>query len=273
MRIIDTHLHLIYPERLRYDWLADTPALNRPWSVDDYFAEAAPLGIEAALHMEVDVAEADMFAETAFISTLDPRVIGLIAAARPEQEGFAAQLDRICQSSRVRGLRRVLHVVPDEVSQTALFRANLRLLAARNLSFDLCLRADQLGLGMALADAAPEVQFVLDHCGVPTMRAEDFSHWQAQITEMARRENVAGKVSGIIAYDDAPTAARLRPYIRHMIDAFGWERLVWGSDHPVCTQGGTLTDWVGIARALVAEDSEAEQAALFAGNAARIYRL
>ena len=67
MRILDTHLHLIYPDRLSYPWLENAPAINKPWTVEAYWAEAKPLGIEAALHMEVDVAEPDIETETGFV--------------------------------------------------------------------------------------------------------------------------------------------------------------------------------------------------------------
>src|SRR4051794_33438569 len=93
MRIIDTHLHLIYPDKFSYPWLDRTPALRRLYTAESYFAEAAGLGIEAALHMEVDVAESDIEAETRFVTALHPKVIGAIAAGRPESPGFPAQLD------------------------------------------------------------------------------------------------------------------------------------------------------------------------------------
>ena len=79
MRIIDTHLHLIYPDRFSYPWLSGAPAIDRPWHVESYWQEAAPLGIEAALHMEVDVAEQKIADETEFVLVLD-RVVGAIAS-------------------------------------------------------------------------------------------------------------------------------------------------------------------------------------------------
>src|SRR5690606_34973642 len=130
MRIIDTHLHLIYPDRLSYPWLSNAPAIDKPWSVEAYWAEARPVGIEAALHMEVDVAEADILPETEFVLGL-PGIAGAIAACRPEHADFPAQLERLLAmgKGRIKGLRRILHEVPDDVSQPELFADNLRLLA------------------------------------------------------------------------------------------------------------------------------------------------
>lgn len=274
MRIIDTHLHLIYPERFSYPWLGNAPAINRKWSHEDYFAEAVPLGIEAALHMEVDVAESDMLAETEFVLGL-PRIAGAIAACRPERMDFVDQIERLADHAHIKGVRRILHEAPDDLSQSDLFVENLRHLPDYDLSFDLCLWADQLHLGVALAQKVPDVSFILDHCGNPDISGLGLDPWRQSIAEIARNPNVAGKISGIVNHcRPGWTAETLRPYVEHMIECFGWDRVVWGSDHPVATvTGGTLTDWVNAARSIVAGTSADEQARLFHRNAERIYKL
>jgi predicted TIM-barrel fold metal-dependent hydrolase len=274
MRILDTHLHLIYPDRLGYPWLAGNDALNRAWTVEAYFAEAVPLGIEAALHMEVDVAEPDIMAETEFVLGL-PRISGAIAACRPEQMNFVDQIERLSEHAHVKGVRRILHELPDELSQSDLFIENIRHLPDYDLSFDLCLRADQLQLGVDLVQRAPDVTFILDHCGNPDIKGAGLDPWRAAIREIARNPNVVGKISGLVNHcDPGWTAATLRPYVEHMIESFGWDRVVWGSDHPVATiTGGTLTDWVNATRAIIAGASSDEQAALLHRNAERIYKV
>ncbi|WP_196258667.1 amidohydrolase family protein [Pelagibacterium limicola] len=274
MRIIDTHLHLIYPGRFSYPWLADYPTINRAWHEEDYFNLARALGIQGALHMEVDVAERDILPETEFVLGAHPQILGAIASCRPENKGFDAFLDRVTTLGEVKGLRRILHQSPNELSQSELFAANIRKLAARDLSFDLCVRADQLPVGMALIDKAPEVQFVLDHCGVPDIVGDDFQAWRGAITEIARRPNLAAKLSGIVAYAGADwTLADLKPYAEHVIAVFGWDRVVWGSDFPVCTLFADLKRWVEATHALLAGASEDEKARLLHRNAERIYKL
>ncbi|KKB13126.1 amidohydrolase [Devosia geojensis] len=274
MRILDTHLHLVYPDRFSYPWLENAPAINKPWPVDAYFAEAEALGIESALHMEVDVAEKDMLAETRFVATVHPRVIGAIAACRPENTDFPAFLDVLAAMPQVRGLRRILHEVPDELSQTPLFAENIRRLAVHRLSFDLCLRADQLPIGMALVDQAPDVQFILDHCGGPDVAGKGLDPWRSYIAEFARRPNVAAKISGIVAYANPDwTVDDLRPFAEHVIESFGWDRVVWGSDHPVCTKTANLTRWVEATRQIIAGASADEQAKLLHRNAEHFYRV
>jgi len=274
MGIVDTHLHLIEPGRFRYPWLDDVPALNRPFDLAAYRAEAATLGIEAMLHMEVDVAEADIAGETAYVTGLGDGVAGAIAACRPEAPTFAAWLDQAAANPRVRGFRRILHTQPDELSRAPLFAENLRRLAAHDLSFDLCVLARQLPLAAALADACPDVRFVLDHCGVPDVAGRALDPWRADIAALAARPNVACKISGVVAYAGPDwTVDDLRPFIEHAIECFGWDRVVWGSDWPVCTLTADLTRWVAATRALLAGTSEAEREKLLASNARRLYRL
>ncbi len=275
--IIDTHLHLVDRARLGYPWLSSAPALNRDWTVEDYETTARRLGITAALHMEVDVAEADIDRETAWVGQLmqrpDGLVRGAISAARPESDGFAAWLERV-DPSIVRGLRRVLHVVPDGVSQTDTFRANVRRLGAAGLPFDICTLARQLPLAADLVDSAPNTVFILDHCGVPDISGHDFASWSVQISNLSRRPNLNAKISGISAYTGgAWTLETLRPYVEHVINCFGWSRVVWGSDSPVCTLHSSLAEWVAVTHALVSGASESERAALFRENAIRIWRM
>ena len=271
--IIDTHLHLIYPDRLSYPWLSGAPHLNRPWSLEDYWKEARPLGIEAALHMEVDVAEADIEAETSFVLGLEG-VAGAIAACRPESPDFPGQLERLAAMPGVRGLRRILHESPDELSQAPLFAENLRRLQQYGLTFDLCVRHDQLKVGEDLVRRCPDVIFILDHCGAQSISLDAPGSWRDDIASIARLPNLMAKISGIMAYAGPQwTLQAIRHYVEHVIESFGWDRIVWGSDHPVVTRGGSLTDWVTASRHLTRHASPDEQEKLFNANARRLYRL
>ena len=274
MRIIDTHLHLIYPDHLTYPWLAGAPAINKPWTAEAYWAEAKPLGITAALHMEVDVAEPDIIPETQFVLGL-PGIAGAIAACRPESPDFPDQLKTLLAAgnTRIKGLRRILHEVPDEVSAPALFSDNLLLLAQHDLTFDLCLRADQLHLGVDLITRVPEITFILDHCGNPDINGLGLDPWRQSLKAVAALPNVACKISGIVNHCDPDwTSETLRPYVEHVIECFGWDRVVWGSDHPVVTKTGSLTRWVEATREIVSDHPSDAQEKLFHRNAERIYR-
>lgn len=275
--IFDTHLHLVDRARLSYPWLTDVPALDRDWTYDAYEAVARRVGITDVLHMEVDVAEADIDAETAFVAALMDRpgslIRGAISAARPEAPGFAAWLERLDRRV-VKGLRRVLHVVPDEMSQDARFRENIRRLGPAGLPFDLVLLARQLPLGLDLARSAPETVFVLDHCGVPDIAGGGFDTWAAGLKPLAACPNVAIKLSGITAYTGGGwRLATLQPYVARVLDLFGPDRMVWGSDSPVCTLHSDLAEWVAASQALLAPCTAGERAAILSGNARKIWRI
>ena len=277
--IIDTHLHVIDQSALAYPWLAGVPALNRDFLYDEYAREARRVGISMTLHMEVDVAAEDIEKETDYVSELSEQpanlIVGAISACRPEEQGFAAFLERQKANSFVKGFRRVLHVMPDELSENALFRENVRRLAGTGLTFDLVVLPRQIPKAIALVDLAPDVQFVLDHCGVPDIKGDAQHPWREHMAEIAKRPNIAGKISGVVAYADPEswTAETLRPYVEHTIGVFGWDRVVWGSDWPVCTLGGGLSTWVAATHALTAGASADEKAKLLSGNAKRIWRL
>jgi predicted TIM-barrel fold metal-dependent hydrolase len=171
--IIDTHLHIVDQSVLSYPWLARAGALNRNSSYDEYASEARKLGIAASMHMEVDVAEGDMEKETDYVTGIaarpDSMLVGAIAACRPENTDFPAYLERTLENRLIKGFRRILHESPDELSDQPLFRENLSRLAGTGLTFDLCVLPRQHERAMKLIDLNPDIQFVLDHCGVPNI--------------------------------------------------------------------------------------------------------
>ena len=273
--ILDTHQHLLLPELMPYGWTNNHAALrNREFGLNEYLSASADTGIARTLFMEA--APDDWRAEAPLVYELaaraDSMIAGVIAGCRPEADGFEAYLDEIAHPKLV-GLRRICHVEPDELSQRPLFALNVRRLGQRNLTFDLCFAARQLPLAADLARACPDVTFVLDHCGNPDIAGGGWEQWRANIGQIARLPNVNCKISGVLAYCKPGQAntQTVRPYVETCIEEFGWNRVVWGSDWPVCNGTSTLAQWVETSRAIVTGASQAEQRALFSGNAERIY--
>lgn len=277
MHLVDTHLHLWDLQQFPYSWCAGIPALNRSFRPDDYRAAAADTGIARAVFMECDVDELHIFDEARHSQALAdqwPLIAGIVASGRPEHEGFRAHLETLARLPKVRGLRRVLHTQPDALPAQPRFIEQVRLLPDFNFTFDLCVLARQLPQAIALVDACPKVSFILDHGGVPDVKGLAFDPWREHIRALAERPNVACKLSGLVAYAGPGwTVADLRPWVEHVIACFGWDRVVWGGDWPVCTLGAPLARWVEATRELTSGASEDERARLFHRNAERLYRL
>jgi predicted TIM-barrel fold metal-dependent hydrolase len=281
-KLIDCHLHLVYPDAAKAGWMANNPAIygGKGFTWPDFDRLPGRQHIAASVFMEVDVDEGGHGAESEQIATLiaDPLVpvIGQIAACRPEHdERFEAWIERGDELGVV-GYRRILHVgVPDDLSQAESFRANVRKIGAAGKVFDICVFARQLPLAVELIDACPDTQFVLDHCGNPDVAAGETAQWRAGLRDIARRSNVVVKMSGILANcaPDRTGEAVVRPYIEEMISIFGPGRIVWGSDWPVVTTRSSLGEWVSMSRNILSALSSDEQLAIAQDNARRIYRL
>jgi predicted TIM-barrel fold metal-dependent hydrolase len=278
--LLDTHQHLIYPDRLRYAWTARAPALaGRAFTLEDYQRLTAGLGVAGTIFMEADVADADHHAETGMVAELMRRpgsgILGIISSIRPENEpGFEAWLDQ-GPGLGVVGYRRILHEVPDEVSRTETFRANIRKMGARGFPFDMVFLARQLPIALELARACPDTAFVLDHCGVPDIAGGGLDPWRGHVRALAALPNVTAKMSGVLAYC-APSAADLaavRPYVEHVIDCFGPDRCLWGSDWPVVDTRADLPAWIAATRAILDALAPDEAAAIAHRTAERVYRV
>ena len=280
--MIDTHIHLLEPDRFTYEWTKGFPALTGRFDLSDYQKASADTGIQAGVFMEVDCEEsAD---EARYFCSLAEQpgclIQAVVAAARPESPDFERNLEAMAHP-RLTGIRRVLHTQPDELSQSALFRENVSRLGALGLSFDLCVLQRQLPLALDLVRACPQTTFILDHCGVPEISANDapagagFLAWKKSIRALAAEPNVNGKISGITAYAPEPlrNAEGLRPYIDTMLEAFGPSRLVWGGDWPVVNLGNGLLAWSNITRELLSRLTPDERTLILSTNAKKIYRI
>jgi predicted TIM-barrel fold metal-dependent hydrolase len=278
--LLDTHQHLIYPGVAGYGWTAGIPALaDRAFTVEDYKALTEGLGIAGSLFMETAVDDGDIKAETEYVAALakDPEsgIRGLIVSARPEDDDcFAAWLDEATEMGAV-GVRRVLHVVDDEMSTSEIFRANIRRIGATGLVFDMCFLARQLPLARELAAACPETRLVLDHCGVPDIAGDGLDPWRDDIRALAELPNVNCKLSGLLAYcpPGQATYEAIEPYVAHVLECFGPERMVWGSDWPVVDLANGLPDWIAVTRRILDTLSEDEARAIANGTAISVYRL
>jgi|UniRef100_UPI004049689A predicted TIM-barrel fold metal-dependent hydrolase len=280
--LIDTHVHLLHADLFTYAWCEGNAALAGNHTLDDYrkALAAAPhdVRVQSIFYMEADVLpeerelEAELFSRLAGRDKASPTIIALVAGAQPESPEFPQQLQTLARDVRVRGVRRVLHTQADEVLTSPLLAENLRLLAERELVFDLCVRPRQMPLISALVEQCPQVQFVLDHAGAPDLAGGELDGWRDGIRALASRPNVACKFSGLgsLADPSKPLTEQVRPIFEHCLECFYPERMLWGSDWPVSAD---LASWLRTTAELFAGLQDYEQTAIGVSNANRIYRL
>ncbi|NMM43640.1 amidohydrolase family protein [Rhodospirillaceae bacterium KN72] len=274
--MIDTHQHLILRDRFGYAWADTIPALSgRQFAPEDFDSATADCSIVGAVYMEAGVDDPDYRAEARHVArwVRSGRYLGQIASCRPEKPDLADWLDE-CASLGVIGFRRILHVMPDSLSQTETFLAGLREIGRRGYTFDLCVRADQHGIAANLLRACPDQQFVLDHCGNPDIADDAIEPWCQSLSALATFPHLAIKLSGITANAraDQQETAHLSPYLDRVLDLFGANRVVWGSDWPVCTLGMGVARWISVSLDYLSTLSTAEREAIAATNAVRVYQ-
>jgi len=278
--IVDSHVHLWNPQRLRYPWLDGLPQLNRPFLPDDFAAASAGTNVEKMIFVECGRDASQALAEVEWILELaktEPRLRGIVAHASVEK-GVAVRedLEALAAFPLVKGVRRLLQGESDlHYCLQPGFVAGVRLLAKYDFTFDLCIRHEQLSAATELVCLVPEVQFVLDHFGKPPVEAGQLEPWAVQLKKLAQLPNVVCKLSGLTTEADwqAWQPGQLQPYFAVAREAFGFDRVLFGGDWPVCTLATEYQRWVDTVAAATADASEADRKKLFQSNAERIYRI
>jgi L-fuconolactonase len=278
--IIDSHIHLLDQKRFGYSWAASAPKLKRDWTPDDLAAYAKPYEIEGLVFVEVDVDMPQYVAEAEWVESLatgDKRIKGCVACL-PLERGKAIEADmaKIAKLKAMRGVRRLIQNQPDpDFVLRPDFLEALKLLPKYNLCFDICIFHHQLPNTLAMVRRCPEVFFVLDHIAKPGVKTGVVEPWRRDIRELAALPNVVCKLSGVTTEADHAswTREQLRPYIDHVIESFGVDRVIYGGDWPVSELAGTYAQWVEILDWATAGMTPAEKRKLFRDNAIKAYRL
>jgi L-fuconolactonase len=279
--IVDTHQHLWDLKKFRLPWIEEGKPLARSFVLTDYAQATAGLNVVKTVYMEVDVEPAQQVAEAEYVIELCKRPDTIMEAAvisgRPASDDFAKYVARFKNSAYIKGIRQVLHVksTPPGFCLDKKFVQGIRLLGDVGLSYDLCMRPDDLLDAAKLIEECPGTRFILDHCGNGPVFEQDRTKWQKGIAAVAKHKNVVGKVSGIIVQTEGKkwTPDDLAPVIKHTLEVFGPDRVMFAGDWPVCTLGATYKQWVEALKTIVADRSEAEQRKLFHDNALRVYQL
>ncbi len=274
--MIDSHQHFWRYSAEEYDWIDDRmTVIRRDFIPDDLTEVAAPLGLEGSVAVQArqSLVETRWLLELAAQNPFIKGVVGWVplAAAR-----VGADLDELRQNPVFKGVR---HVVQAEADPQFLageeFNAGIREVTARGLVYDVLITAPQLEATLALVDRHPEQSFVLDHIAKPVVAGAPPSPWREQIAQLAERPQVSCKFSGVVTEVTAAawSSDLIEPYGDVVLNAFGPERLMFGSDWPVCLVRSSYARWYHTVRQWAAKLSAAEQARIMGGTAREIYGL
>lgn len=270
---LDAHMHVWKLERGDYDWL--TPELGtiyRDFDVDTIWSEANSLNVVHAILVQAAAssAETDYLLD---IATKDQRVAGVVGWVDFSAPDAAKQISERASRTDLLGLRPMIADIPDpnwilQDSMASAFEA----MVATGLVFDAHARPDLVRVMSTLAARYPRLQIVLNHSGKPPIASGALEAWREDIDHLARHENVACKFSGLLTEAGPLTDDEsIGSVLAHLVDCFGVERLLWGSDWPVLSMAGDYTGWVHQCERLLRRFSLLEQEAIWRANAARIY--
>lgn len=278
--IIDTHVHLANRDRITYSGLDEAlPELMRPFGLSTFQEHSASVAIDAFLFMEVACDVPDRMAEAEWVTELaaqDSRLQGIVAAAAIENgDAVTAELESYKQNPLVKGIRRLIQSESIEFCLQLTFLEGLRCLPRFDFSFDICVSNQQVANVVSMVKKCPEVRFILDHIGKPDIRNQEFEPWKSDFKALSELPNICCKVSGMTTEADHASWRRddLRPYFDHVIESFGFDRLIFGGDWFVATLAVEYPEWVATVDWAVSGCSDSELNKLYRDNAIAFYKL
>jgi L-fuconolactonase len=275
--IVDSHHHIWDPAKRSHEWLVALPSLNRAFDLSQLEQVARPLGVSATVLVQVlnDLAETEEFLVLAGASEFIAGVIGWVDLTDPGIGETLARLAELPGGDKLVGVRHLVHNEPDpDWLRRQEVRRGIRAVCERGGTFDLLVTTRELPAAVDLAEDLEDATLVIDHIAKPEIAASTWEPWNSLISELARNESVVCKISGLVTEAGLGwSASVIRPYVERVVELFGPNRLLFGSDWPVCTAVATYDQVLGLARDVLAPLVGQEIDAFFGGTARRIYKL
>lgn len=276
MERIDAHHHFWFYDPREYGWISDRMAiLQRDFLPQDLEPEIRRAGVTSVISVQAQQSWRETWQLLQFANehSFIAGVVGWLPLADPD---FARKLPAMAEHPKLKGVR---HVIQDEPDDDFIlcpdFNRGIAELKPYHLAYDILIYERHLPQAIRFVDRHPDQIFVLDHIAKPKISAHELSPWDDNIRELSRRPNVFCKLSGMLTEADwtSWTEDDLRPYFDVVLDAFGPERLMFGSDWPVCLVAATYQRWVNVVAAAIAHLTPSEQSQIWAGAARRAYKL
>ena len=276
-RTIDAHHHLWKFNESEYGWIgSDMSTIRRDFTVSDLETELSAEGVDGTVVVQArqTLAETDFLLEIAEDANRVDGVVGWFPLRSPSVKEEISKRRAAVGGAGLVGVR---HVVQDEPNPEFIldesFNRGVSVLEAFDLVYDILVVENQLPQAIEFVDRHPNQRFVLDHAAKPRIKEGVVEPWRTKLQELAKRENVFCKVSGLITEADktAWNIEALRPYLDHIFETFGPTRLMFGSDWPVCLTAGSYNRWLGTVNEYAKSLTESERDALFGGTAEAVY--
>jgi L-fuconolactonase len=277
MKRIDSHQHFWHYEPVKDAWMnEDMDLIRRDFMPHDLIPLMEQLGFEGTVTVQVAQTEA----ETAFLLQLaadNPFIKGVVGWVDLKAADIAERLELLSENKKLKGFRHVIQTEPDDRFMLSNeFKRGIGLLRQYGFTYDILIYPKHIKAAIELVKAFPEQPFVIDHLAKPFIKAQEIREWEADIRKIAQLPNVYCKVSGMVTEADLHhwKTADLIPYLDVIFYAFGPDRLMFGSDWPVCLIASTYQQWVDLLDIYTKEALPANQReAFWGGNAIRFYNL
>ncbi|MGV8090678.1 MAG: amidohydrolase family protein [Mangrovibacterium sp.] len=274
--IIDTHQHFWKYGPVEFDWIDDGMAAIRKDFLPGHLAETVSgtdvtgvISVQARQCTE----ETDWLLQLAQENELIKGVTGWLPLA---DDNISSLLEKYAGNPWLKGVRHVVQGEPDpEFILGKNFNRGINLLKDHDLLYEILIFEHQLPNTIHFTDLHPDQTFVLDHIAKPKIRLNEIKSWSRNLKELAKRQNVNCKISGMVTEADHQnwTPQQLQPYFEVVLEAFGPSRLMFGSDWPVCLVATSYSGWLDLVRKVLSDLNRTEQDQIFRENAFRIYRL
>jgi len=274
---IDSHHHLWRYVPADYPWISDRmPVLKRDYLPADLDVNLAAAGVDATIAVQASqtVDETRWLLDLARQHPAIRGVVGWVPLIDPRVEETLAPL---AHDPHLRGVRHILHDEgDDEYALREDFNRGIARLRRLHLVYDVLIFARHLPVAIRFVDRHPDQSFVVDHIAKPAIAADRFDvDWSRGLRELAKRPHVTCKLSGVVTEvrDATWTRDLIAPYVDTALEAFGPDRLMFGTDWPVCLLRASYAEWVHTVAALIDRLSQTEQEDIWSGTAKRVYGL
>ena len=272
---IDSHQHFWHFDPVRDSWITDDMAvIQRDFLPADLEPVLKANGIDGCVAVQASQSEE----ETLFLVNMAQSydiVKGVVGWVDLQSEQLKNRLTVLSEHSQIRGYRHVAQAEPDDFLARPAVIEGIRQLAEFGLTYDILIYPSQLKAALQLVRAVPEVNFVIDHLAKPYITKKEINRWSNYMTEIAHHPNVSCKLSGMVTEADWHNWSKqdFFPYLDVVFEQFGPDRLLFGSDWPVCLVAANYTQVKTLIEEYVAPWGDEVRAKVFGANAVSFYRL